>query len=473
MAKKSISIILLVLSVFLFSSCNKEIWNEIDSLKDKVAALQTAQNAFENHLFVTTVSNSGEKYTIAFSDGTSVTITNGKDGKDGKDGDTIIESITVSDQGVTFNLSDGTSFTVPLYAAISVKFDFDESGAVPNSTMDVSYTVSSNLSPVTVEVLSSSDIQAKAIPGVDGKKGAIQIKFSSVIDEYSKVVVFASNGEKMVMHTLHFEEGGLVVSSANTLSFSAEGGSEEISFLTNMGYDIIVPDEVKDWISTTATKAMSEHNVCVTVKANNTYDNRSAIIQIKAKGANLMESITIYQSAATGLFLTNSMAFTTNGASDCAIDIMANTKYNIVIPETASWIHTAVATKSLMPSSAMLHIDQNNGDSFRQAEVGIVSESGQKEAYTVTQFGTHFSLLKISHGAPSLSFTEISADSDGKDVDLAGIIWGDGKQELYAKGISHTYEKYEIREVEILSTPVYSVTITDINGIKSIDVSNL
>ena len=218
---------------------------------------------------------------------------------------------------------------------------------------------------------------------------------------------------------------------------------------------------------------MSEHNVCVTVKANNTYDDRSAIIQIKAKGANLMESITIYQSAATGLFLTNSMAFTANGASDCAIDIMANTKYNIVIPETAYWIHTAVATKSLMPSSAMLHIDQNNGDSFRQAEVGIVSESGQKEAYTVTQFGTHFSLLKISHRAPSLSFTEISADSDGKDVDLAGIIWGDGKQEQYAKGISHTYEKNEIREVEILSTPVYSVTITDINGIKSIDVSNL
>lgn len=479
MAKKIISIILLVLSVFLFSNCHKEIWDEIDSLKDKVAALQTAQKAFENHLYVTTVSNNGEKYTIAFSDGTSVTITNGKDGKDGKDGndgkdgDTIIDSITVSEQGVTFNLSDGTSFTVPLYAAISIKFDFDEAGAVPNSTMDVSYSVSSNLSPVTVEVLSSSDIQAKVVPVADGKKGAIQIKFSSVIDEYSKVVVFASNGEKMVMHTLHFEEGGLVISSANTLNFSAEGGSEEISFLTNMGYDIIVPDEVKGWISATTTKAMSEHNVCVTVKANDTYDDRSAVIQIKAKGANLSESITVKQSAAKGLFLSSEMTFAVSDASDCVIDIMANEQYSISIPETVSWIHNAAATKALTPSSATLHIDQNSGNAFRQAEVGIISESGQRKAYTVTQFGAHSSILQITHETTDFVFPELSADSEGLDVEIAGIKWGDGKEELYARGASHKYEGNGMHDVKVLSTPVYSVKIADINGIKSIDVSNL
>ena len=472
MAKKS-TIILLVLSVFLFSSCHKEIWNEIDSLKEKVAALQTAQNAFENHLYVTSVANNGESYTIVFSDGTSVSIKNGKDGTNGKDGDTVIASITVNESGVVFNLSDGTSFTVPLYAAISIQFDSNNAGAVPNSTMNVAYTVTSNISPITVEVLSSSDIQAKVIPGADEKKGTIQIKFSNVIDEYSKIVVFASNGEKMVMHTLHFEEGGLVISSANTLNFSAEGGSEEISFLTNMGYDIIVPDEAKDWISTATTKAMSEHNVCVTVKANNTYDDRSAVIQIKAKGANLAESITVRQAAAQGMFLTSAMTFANSSATACNIDIMANVQCSIDIPETITWIHKDIATKALMPSSAILHIDQNNGDSFRQAEIGVVSENGKREAYTVTQFGLHSSLLKISHETTSLSFTEIAEDSEGKDVELAGIKWGDGKEEFYAKGIRHTYEKDEPHEVEILSTPVYSVTIADINGIKSIDVSNL
>ncbi|MBO7262733.1 MAG: DUF4465 domain-containing protein [Alistipes sp.] len=73
------------------------IWNEMEQIKDRVetleqaviktnediVALQTIVNALQKSVYVTSVEQSYEGYVIKFSDGTSATITNGKDGVNG------------------------------------------------------------------------------------------------------------------------------------------------------------------------------------------------------------------------------------------------------------------------------------------------------------------------------------------------------------------------------------------------------
>ena len=73
------------------------IWNEMEQIKDRVetleqaviktnediVALQTIVNALQKSVYVTSVEQSYEGYVIKFSDGTSATITNGKDGANG------------------------------------------------------------------------------------------------------------------------------------------------------------------------------------------------------------------------------------------------------------------------------------------------------------------------------------------------------------------------------------------------------
>ena len=73
------------------------IWNEMEQIKDRVetleqaviktnediVALQAIVNALQKNVYVTSVEQSYEGYVIKFSDGTSATITNGKDGANG------------------------------------------------------------------------------------------------------------------------------------------------------------------------------------------------------------------------------------------------------------------------------------------------------------------------------------------------------------------------------------------------------
>ncbi len=73
------------------------IWNEMEQIKDRIetleqaviktnediVALQTIVNALQKSVYVTSVEQSYEGYVIKFSDGTSATITNGKDGANG------------------------------------------------------------------------------------------------------------------------------------------------------------------------------------------------------------------------------------------------------------------------------------------------------------------------------------------------------------------------------------------------------
>ncbi len=106
---------------------------DVKELQDAIKKLQAAVDAKVTVTGITEVEN-GSK--VSFSDGSYFTITNGKDGKDGvdgkdgndgkdgkdgndgKDGDTLIGSITKENGCAYITLSDGTTFTFPLYSPV-------------------------------------------------------------------------------------------------------------------------------------------------------------------------------------------------------------------------------------------------------------------------------------------------------------------------------------------------------------------
>ncbi len=204
------------LVMLLALSCSKEfddteIWNSINLLEQRVSAIETVMRAYENNLFIESVSQIENGYVITFSDGSKATIVNGKDGVDGtdgkdgvdgKDGDTYIESISIGENEVTFILTDGKSFSITLYSALSIEFDFDDSLVVAtNSVESISYSIKSIIDDVVIEVISSGDVKAKVVPETS-LIGDVEIIVGNIIDEYSKVIVLVSNGEKVIMRSI-------------------------------------------------------------------------------------------------------------------------------------------------------------------------------------------------------------------------------------------------------------------------------
>lgn len=93
---------------------------QLAELERRIEAAETVIKAYENNLFIKTVTTLPNGYEILFSDGSKATIQNGKDGqngqngKDGKDGDSWIKNVVIGPNEVTFEMTDGRTFTIPL-----------------------------------------------------------------------------------------------------------------------------------------------------------------------------------------------------------------------------------------------------------------------------------------------------------------------------------------------------------------------
>ena len=85
-----------------------EMEKEHDEMQAQIDAQQTLLDALANKLSITAVTETENGYIVKFSDGSTATIS------DGKDGDSFIESIVVGEEDVTFTLADGTVIVIPL-----------------------------------------------------------------------------------------------------------------------------------------------------------------------------------------------------------------------------------------------------------------------------------------------------------------------------------------------------------------------
>lgn len=232
---------------------------------------------------------------------------NGADGKDGKDGDSFFQSVTQDEQFVYFTLSDGTVITIPKGASLSI--EFAESDLVvmsPNSARTIRYSVQSVTENVTVEITSSSDLRAKVVADdPTGKSGKIEIKSGSIVDEYSKVIVFVSNGEKVIMKSIAFEQAGLTITDGAEQSISAEGGNVVLNFMANIDWKVSIPASAQSWISLAPkTRAMEAYTAVLNIATNTTLSERSATIKVLSNDDKLSISYIISQEAFDNVIVT-------------------------------------------------------------------------------------------------------------------------------------------------------------------------
>ncbi len=221
----------------------------------------------------------------------------GPQGESGANGDSFFQSVTQDEQNVYFTLADGTVITLPKGAALDITFaESDLVVMSPSSTREIAYTVTSVTEKVTVEVTSSADIKAKVMAAdATGKAGKIVITTGATIDEYSKVIVFVSNGEKVTMKSITFEQAGLEVSNDATLYAPAEGGNVTLTFLSNVECEVVIPEEAQEWISLApTTRAMTERHITLQLTANEGA-KRNAVVTIQSEDGKLSVNYTIEQ----------------------------------------------------------------------------------------------------------------------------------------------------------------------------------
>lgn len=231
----------------------------------------------------------------------------GEDGKDGEDGDSFFQSVTQDEYNVYFTLADGTVLTVPKKAELALYFDTSSLTEITvNSEVRVDYTVVSSADVVEVEVVPTADLCAEVVADDDSNKtGYILIRTGSSYDTASKVIVFASDGEKAVMKSIALqvipdtEAAQLYTYNGATKLVAAAGGPVTLSFLTNVDCEAVIPDEASSWISIDQTRALDYKRITLNVVQNTSTEKRSATVKVQSLDGTLSVDYTITQLGAT------------------------------------------------------------------------------------------------------------------------------------------------------------------------------
>ena len=175
---------------------------------------------------------SGKSSVVAYADGTTPTITMAS---------TASKSITLEcGAGVQLNESTPTTFII----------------AVPPVTFTSGMKIT----------ITDTDGQSKTLTNTESNT----VKRSTLLN--FPVITYKQDG------VLEFPEG--VVTS---FELPAEGGTVEIPVVTNLDYEVVIPENAKDWITFGQTKAIRNEVRILYIAENTTGNPRSAVVKVVAK----------------------------------------------------------------------------------------------------------------------------------------------------------------------------------------------
>ena len=192
-------------------------------------------------------------------------------------------------------------------------------------------------------------------------------------DRTGTVLVKQTNGDLSGTITINQKQtDGLFVTPMDVDVDNAEH-TVELEVKNNVSYDVVIPDDAKEWISiksNTATKALADNKVTLAIAQNTTYDNREASITIKQTDGPLAETVTIKQAQTNFLDVTETSFDISASETIINIEVIGNVDFSVDIPDLITWI-SRIETKGLVSNTVSLLIDENNNIRSRSAELLI------------------------------------------------------------------------------------------------------
>ena len=315
------------------------------------------------------------------------------DSREGKvtikqDGGNLSSTVTIKQSQL-----DGLFITTPEYNLSNEKHTL---------TVEVSTNVEFDVKPAADWV---KYVQTK---GLRTKQIVLEVAENDTYDPRETIVhVKQKNGELSGTITIRQDEKYGLFVSPSEFALSDEAQTIDVEVKFNVEFDVVIPDECKEWISMVGTKGLSSKNVTFSISKNDSYGAREGNITFKQKDGPLSGTVSVSQSQNDGLFVTTPQYELSNEHHTLTVEVKANVSF-----EAASqndWI-TIVETKGLQTSQIILDIQANDAYDSREGVVSVRQVNGSLSGtITVKQSGKNGIVL---------SQTEIEIDNAAQTVDV-------------------------------------------------------
>ena len=292
--------------------------------------------------------------------------------------------------------------------------EFDVSGDGGSQTIafesNVNWTAKSSENWCSISSPSSGDESTKSI--------TVALSANDTYDARSCTVTITAGTVSKTVSINQAQKEAIILTN-KTQNLSSESHLLEVELKTNVDFEVIIPEAAKSWVSYTGTRALRTEILLINIATNDSYDARTADIYIKNKATDLQETLTINQSAHTGLLVTQNKYNLSNDAATIEVEVKANVEFDVIIAN--EWI-TKTTTRGLPSTKINFNIAKNISHDNREGTIIIKQKNGTLTS-TITVFQSQQDAIILSKKTQNLSSSSQSLEVELKtNVDFEVII---------------------------------------------------
>lgn len=190
------------------------------------------------------------------------------------------------------------------------------------------------------------------------------------------------------------------------IDFDPDGGTKTFAFVTNRDWSITIADTRSgiDWLNVSAKSGSAgEHRIDLDVSKNETYDDRSVVVNLIIGDS--ITKIIVNQKQLDAMTLTADLFELPVDGGSFEVEVKSNIDYKVEIPDEFNWIHLGQQnqTRALVTSRLAFTVDASEEYAKREGLVYIIS-GDKKETIHVFQTGSE--ILTLSRNEIYLSSKE-------------------------------------------------------------------
>lgn len=188
----------------------------------------------------------------------------------------------------------------------------------------------------------------------------------------TKVIIKDKNSE--LADTLYINQAQLnaLILTQSIYEVPAEGQNIKVEIKSNIKYDIIIPNNVREWIKQIQSRSLITNIVNLSILENTSFEQRTAEIIVKDKNNNLSDTIQIIQKQNNAIILTKKDYKIPAEGEQISIEIKSNIAYDIMISsDTQEWIEKIDLSRALTTNTLNYNILPNTTYNERKAEIII------------------------------------------------------------------------------------------------------
>lgn len=222
------------------------------------------------------------------------------------------------------------------------------------------------------------------IKQVDSKSRALEtknlnfkIEANPNTDKREGFIIFKDNASELAdtVHVYQAQKDELILTQ-DTYSVPAEGETINVELKTNVDYEVIIPEDAKEWLEQLASKASRVDKLSFTILESTIYDERQAEIIIKDKNSDLADTLHVIQKQVDAIILRQNRYEISSAGETISVEIQHNIQYEIIIPDTvSSWVKL-IHSRAIQASKLNLNVLENKNHENRTAQIIFKKKDG-------------------------------------------------------------------------------------------------